>query len=240
MQKLIKTIYSFDIFDTVLTRTVLHPKDVFLLVRDRLTEFPPEISLRLSHVYWGARVWAEFVSRRRSKFEDVKLTEIYSVLAELLHLDADLTQRLLELEMAVEGEVLTVIDGAVELVAAARRKGRVIFISDMYLPESFLAMVLYEFGLREWDEPVYVSGDVGLTKGSGKLFLQVLSDYNLQPYQLVHCGDHSRSDRSIPRRLGIRLHPEADQDWAPVHGSRLNYGVELLQAFWQLTWKKNV
>lgn len=234
------TVYSFDIFDTILTRKVLHPKDVFFLVRDRLPELTSESPPRLSHVYWGSRVWAEFVSRRRSKCEDVKLTEIYSVLAELLYLDADLTQRLLELELAVEGEVLTVIDGAVELVAAARLKGGVIFISDMYLPETFLAMVLSKFGLRELDEAVYVSGDVGLTKGSGKLFLQVLSDYNLHPHQLVHCGDHSRSDRSIPSRLGIRLHPKAEQGCSTVHDSRLNYGVELLRAFWQLQWNKNV
>lgn len=198
--------YSFDVFDTVLTRTVLRPKDVFHLVGQRLASYHAELFPRLCNGFWGARVWSEFMARRRSVAEDITLLDIYASLARDFGLrDAD-RSLLTEAELTVESEVLVPIDGAALLLSAVRTDGAgLAFISDMYLPSGFIQGVLERFGLFLPGDRLYVSGELGKSKGSGNLFRHVLGDLNIPPGQLVHCGDNPVTDCRVPRALGIRL-----------------------------------
>lgn len=198
--------YSFDVFDTVITRTVLRPKDVFQLMQQRLEAQHDGLPGSLPGCFWGARVWSEFLARRRSGSEDVTLFQIYQTLAELFRLDHPGRDRLLSAELALESEVLVPIDGALELVAAARRSAPVVFISDMYLPSEFIRGILERSALFAPGDRLYVSGELGKSKGSGRLFRHVLDDLKIRPGQLVHCGDNPVTDRLVPRRLEIGLH----------------------------------
>lgn len=197
--------YSFDVFDTVITRTVLRPKDVFHLMRQRLEAQHAQLPRPLLECFWGARVWSEFLARRRSGTEDITLSQIYGTLAGEFRLDRSGQDLLVSAELVVESEVLVPIDGAVKLVAAARRGAPVVFISDMYLPSAFIRGILERCGLLVAGDRLYVSGEVGITKGSGGLFRHVLDDLKIQPGQLVHCGDNPVADRLVPSSLDIRL-----------------------------------
>lgn len=240
-----RRVFSFDVFDTVLTRIVVSPKDVFLLMQEQLHSISPLLPDRLMRSYWGSRVWAEFSARRNSPAEEITLTDIYCDLGGRYGLSSEQVQQLMALEMRIEAFVLVPIDGALQLVAEARRQGEVVFVSDMYLPTEFVRAVLRKFDLLHDPERIYISGELGVSKGSGRLFQRVLADYELSGSCLVHCGDNVCSDVTVPRRLGIQIHPSVETpSKCPVSYNsvfeRARYGVELLRARCQMEWHEHV
>jgi predicted HAD superfamily hydrolase len=218
--------YSFDVFDTVLTRTVLRPKDVFHLTEQRLAACNKELPEWLRNRFWGARVWSEFMARRRSGAEDITLMDIYQSFALDFGLNDSGRKFLMETELVVESEVLVPIDGAAVLLNAARTdRGGLVFISDMYLPSAFIQGVLERLGLFLPGDRLYVSGELGKSKGSGNLFRHVLDELDIKPGQLVHCGDNPVTDCRVPRALGIRWYGE--QAYEPQGNEKIRGYVSL-------------
>ena len=113
-------------------------------------------------------------ARRNSGKEDVSLDDIYRNLS--LESFPNLSKPALKrLELEVERENLSPVRQALDLIRNYRKKGkRILFISDMYLPSDFLKSQLRRFGFWEEEDRIYVSGEIGLTKHSGK-FIPVYS-----------------------------------------------------------------
>jgi hypothetical protein len=88
---------------------------------------------------------------------------------------------------------------------AARR--RIVFISDMYLPSQVIREMLLANKLADDKDPVYVSGEIGLTKRSGRLFAHVREREQVEWQDWTHVGDDETSDISRPRQLGIGVEP---------------------------------
>ncbi len=232
--------YSFDIFDTLLTRVVVHPADVFRLVQRELQGKGgiPEV-LRKSFV--SARVWAEFKSRRLSVNEDVALDSIYHVIERDYRLESESVQWVMEKELEIEARCLVPIESQSRRVKELHHEGRrLLFISDMYLPSSFIQTQLQRYGLFLTGDRLYVSGELSITKGSGKLFDYVLQKEGLAPDQLLHCGDNPHSDAFVPARKGIRLDPSVESAVGSNAGAlsafvaKGRYGVSLLRARFEL------
>ncbi|MBI2354878.1 MAG: HAD hydrolase-like protein [Deltaproteobacteria bacterium] len=228
--------YSFDIFDTVLTRNVLYPKDVFRLVQHLIPGRLPKLSPRLAACFWGERIWSEFTARRKSAGEDITLVEIYRALAIANGLDDAQRDSLMSLELEIESEVLMPVQGSAELLESLRsRGGGVVFVSDMYLSSDFIRGVLVRFGLYKPGDRLYVSGETGRTKGSGNLFRLMLRDLEILPNELVHFGDNPRTDYMVPRSLGINLlHEETEGPTFAALKANLAYLKELVAARLQM------
>lgn len=199
-------VHSFDVFDTVITRSVLYPKDVFRLVQhlipERLPEFPPQ--LRAS--FCGHRVWSEFIARQKSTRDDIMLEDIYCELGQVYGLDETSRKGLMELELEVESHVLLPVHGIATIMDSIRNLGgEVMFISDMYLSSGYISKVLERFGLLQTGDRIYISGEKGVTKGSGKLFSHILKETGIKAHELVHYGDNFQSDYLVPKSMGIEI-----------------------------------
>ena len=197
-----KTLHSFDIFDTVLTRTFAVPCDLFVALgeaagrRGWLGVAAEEFARK--------RIEAENAARQTARAQEPGLSEVYAELARELGLPAAEIGRLQELELEMEEAALQPVPGMLERLAAAREvSGRVIFISDMYLPASFLERVLSRHGLFKPGDRVYVSGEARASKASGHLYLQILVELRVPLRDWVHVGDNPLADDSVPRKLGI-------------------------------------
>ncbi len=236
---------SFDIFDTILTRTVLYPRDVFHLVQGALANSVPAVPGRLARSFWGGRVWAEFIARRQRNSEDISLTDIYRVIARRHVLDDRQRNGLMQLELAMESLVLVPVPGAAQLVDNWRSQvDRVVFASDMYLPTVFLREILERHGLFADGDRIYVSGELGKTKASGQLFWLMLEDLGITPGEMVHIGDNHLADCLIPQSLGING-PESPRNtgrWKLMTDLKLkvNYLRQLLVALLQMSGVRNV
>ena len=192
---------SFDVFDTLITRTVGSPRAVFPRVGQRLLD--NELIEISCDDFAKLRIRSELNARRNSKTGEVTLEDIYREL--LFRIDKnELLNEFCHNEIAVESSCLRPVTAMFELVKSMRAQfKRTLFISDMYLSSNTISAWLREFGFFRDGDQLYVSAEHDCSKGSGKLFEIVLENENLRPNQLVHCGNNDSADYFPARRKGV-------------------------------------
>ncbi|MEM9944762.1 MAG: HAD-IA family hydrolase [Cyanobacteria bacterium P01_D01_bin.36] len=210
--------YSFDVFDTCVTRYCANPIDLFEFLFARLlTQSGHGSGAQLSSVQLSSvakalarqRVWAEREAHKQLKSkksgrEEILLSEVYQVLspylAPYLLSVAQATAAEIELELAAVSPILRTRSHIQQL----RRQGhRIVYISDMYLPGAVVSQMLEANGFLAATDTVYVSSEVGVTKGSGNLFRYVCEQLAISPSDLHHTGDNFYSDVRAAKKAGV-------------------------------------
>jgi FMN phosphatase YigB (HAD superfamily) len=196
-------IATFDVFDTVVTRTAIRPKDLFLLMGRRL-----ELPALSSETYAEQREAGELALRRAVDFgREVTLAAIADEVSR--RLEGRVTaQRLASVELAVEADSIIAVPAAAPLLEASRaRFGRAAFISDTYLPEDFLRTVLEGLGVLRSGDLLFCSSTYGHMKSTGELYSEVCRVLGLPADQIEHFGDNDESDVARARAAGLRATP---------------------------------
>ena len=200
-----KSVSSFDVFDTCLIRKTAEPTDVFYdVARKTLSKNAMPTGRATVEDFVAGRIQAEFLARQQSSREDVSLAEIWQLL--LKKLGWQFNETMVRYELEAEAATLSPVSTILNLVRTARQKGyRIIFVSDMYLPGEFIQRQLEKHGFAEEGDGIYVSGDVGKTKSTGNLFRYICEKEHVSPSDIRHIGDNENSDFRVPRNLGIRV-----------------------------------
>lgn len=206
VSKLKPELVSFDIFDTLLDRSVEQPVHVFKMIEaevDRITNG------RIAN-FAAARPATERLLRERvaaaGQTQEVTLDQIYGELAERYGLSESTKDAVCALELDEELRTLRRRDAGFRLFDIARRSTkRVVLISDMYLPETFVRRCLANAGYPD-DVPLYLSSTVGLRKHEGDLFPFVQSTEGVAYDRWLHVGDNPHGDKTVPGGLGIHTH----------------------------------
>jgi len=209
-------IYSFDIFDTLITRRVGTPRGVFVHLQRRLLADPQGLPSELCRRFAHERVAAEYAARLEARerdpqaahqVEEIDFADIHACLGRRHGLTQADIERLMELELAAEAEFLY---GVPEMLARfralAERGERVVLISDMYLRRSDLKRLLDGIDpfLLE-TAPLYLSSEIKLNKASGRLFEHVAEVEGVALAEIRHIGDNPISDISRPREKGCQV-----------------------------------
>lgn len=113
-----------------------------------------------------------------------------------------------------------------------QRGKRLVFISDMYLGEEVVSILLADCGLRQYFTTGYVSGDLALTKYSGRLFSHVLIAEGLTPEQVLHIGDNANVDGRRAAKQGIRALVVRERE-RPIKRMLFDHRYALLDPRWQ-------
>ena len=200
-------VVSFDIFDTLLKRSVFKPEDAFVLIQKKLEaehshQFNPLILSRFPELRAG------FERQLRKELDDKNLLldpvaikteeffiqDVYKKMLNAFGLDESLCTALTEVEQEIEFSVLAARSLGKIIYDYAIAKGkRVILVSDFIHDERFVAQALTNANYSGY-ERLYVSSEVSLKKHSGNLFKHVLNDLNITPQQVIHIGDNSTGD----------------------------------------------
>ncbi len=198
-------IASFDIFDTVLTRRAGSPQKLFLLLGVRLRG---QGKLNCSpQAFAQARVDAECRVGKNSPGREVTLRAIHAELASALQLAESDSDWLMDAEMALEAELLCPVPGIEAILANARQTQRIRFVSDMYLPGSFLASQLRRFDLWKDGDVLYVSCDAGCSKEGGRLYRHVARQEGVPANGITHHGNDAHLDGFEAKRAGLKIEP---------------------------------
>lgn len=196
-------LHSFDIFETTLLRKSLAPSGVFLKLYENLKLQGHQLGSISSNDFLAARINAERKVREETFSEEINLEEIWLKLSELVGIEY--SPRYAEIEMECEFESLYPVNDTLDKISQARTKyGRVLFISDTYLPVNFLEFILAKYQILQKDDKIYASSEHRVTKASGSLFKKVLETERISARQLIHYGDNLHSDIRVPKALGIR------------------------------------
>lgn len=178
-------IISFDVFDTLLKRVVLHPKDVFSIVEEQT----------------GLRAFAEARYQIQTEFPHLSLIEIYSRLQERCGFDDQAIELLRETELRLEWELSMPRKSMVELFEYSLSKNKtVILLSDMYLDSGFVRELLEKNGIRGYSA-LYLSCQYKTLKHEG-LFEELLK-YTENGEEILHIGDNYYSDYISAREFGL-------------------------------------
>lgn len=183
---------SFDIFDTLLTRKVLLPEDVFELVGYRLAAAGIKIS--------------NFKEKRIRSQSELGLTnptleEIYANFQRKYKIQPETAEQCLAMEMNVEEEVLIPRQDMVELYRKCVSQGkRVSLVSDMYIPEKLLIPILEKNGITGYDG-IYISCDRKQLKIQG--LLETYQAEMKAEGSFLHVGDSLIHDGICAGLVGI-------------------------------------
>lgn len=189
-------VYSFDVFDTCLCRLCGEPRllfDVLSLKVQQVADSP--ISEHMRQLFVAARATTG----------GKNLTEIYSHVAERYPLPLSV-EKMVGLELDTERQMLVPIRATLQLLNRLREEGDILFISDMYLPSTFIRERLTEYGFFKEGDRLFVSDELGAWKHDGSLFHFIHEKEGIPYRHWHHYGDNRHSDYSIPRKLGIHSH----------------------------------
>ena len=197
---------SFDIFETLVARPFAPPQKVFPLVAT-IVKSDHHLSVDSANFEEG-RILAEKKARKRARNNEITIEDIYAEYQSTLQLCQKEIEILISTEIKLEIELCRPILSGRRLLEKARSEGnRIVFVSDMYLPGRALRAILVRTGCWKDGDHLYVSCEVGASKGSGEMFRHVLEAESISPNQLIHVGNHPHADVESPLRLGIGVEP---------------------------------
>jgi len=197
-----RPVVSYDVFDTVVTRVFAQPRDVFVHLGARLRERGLH---RLEPLEFARLRWrCEHAARRKSPWTEVLLEDIHRELASRLSWDEAAVREASELEQEVESRCLRAVPSMRAQLAVQRAAaGRLVFLSDMYLPSARLRSWLEREGVAEPGDLLLVSGEQRASKSSGGLFAAAREATGGEFSRWHHTGDHPFADVARPRELGL-------------------------------------
>lgn len=196
---------SFDLFDTLVTRRVLLPTDIYDLVdaalKDRGVHIPEFSKKRLEYDMTLSRTGAP------------KLEEIYERLIAQCESAAKLSAaELVQLEWEIDFNTVLPREAVCEIFKRLIREGkRVSIVSDTFYSSAQLAKLLEKCGIHSF-ENIYASCEYGVGKTQG-LFEKYKEAVPAASY--LHIGDNIAADIEAASRAGMDTY-------------RLYSGVDLL------------
>lgn len=195
-------VISFDVFDTLITRSLIDPKDVFFYVGLKACK---DLKLRLHpEKFVNLRLLAEKDARNLSSRADITIDDIYSNLTEKLLIDGETSEKLKEIELEAELKFITCRPAIKELYDYALSKKKQIFlVSDMYLSKSFILKLLRKAGYSNIQlDQILVSSEYGKLKYDGKLFEELINKVGTK--NILHIGDNFNVDTKGARSVGLK------------------------------------
>ncbi|ORU00520.1 putative sugar transferase [Anaerovibrio sp. JC8] len=203
-------LYSFDIFDTLITRRTATPAGIFAIMQHRLQneEKYHGISAEIRNRFYDLRVGAESLARNyRSgvNVEEVTLPEIYKAMATTGEFNEIAIEQLMALEKEIELQnVVGVEENIANIKKLVEEGNRVILIADTYLDEAIVRNMLNNADSVFADIPIYVSSIWRKCKSSGSLYELIRRKEQVAYSEWRHVGDEESADVKVPEWLGIQ------------------------------------
>ncbi len=183
-------IISFDVFDTLIMRKTMYPKDVFLNLD---TEWKDNIPFLFSE----ARINAEWALKKETY---PTLSAIYDELQRQQGLSKQKRDELYTAEISKEKSVIIQRREMCEVYQYCIAQGKkVILVSDMYLAAKDMKEILKNCGIEGYDELI-ISCEYGRAKQEG--LLRELLKFG-EAKTILHIGDNENADIKTAKSLGI-------------------------------------
>lgn len=208
-------LYSFDLFDTLITRKTASPRGIFAFMQEELWSKYEKGTWDdyLLRNFYQLRYQSEKLARdsnHNQGIEEITLDDIYRAMALCGCLDEAQIRELCLLEQRIELDNVVGIAENIERVKKLYQNGeRVILISDMYLSKDAIHNMLRKADPMLGELPLYVSSEYGLRKTTGNLYRKVHELEDIEYHDWLHVGDNVYQDIKVPAGLGIHTEQAA-------------------------------
>lgn len=209
------TLYSFDVFDTIISRKVLQPRGIFYYVMENICRSAKNFPEIFKTEYVAIRMQAEsnvreFITKDNGARE-ITFDAIFDRLNDVYQLSQEQTDLLKQWELDAEFENVIPVPDKINFAEQLIKDGeQVVLISDMYLAKSVLVKMIHKVSPLLAEAPLFLSSEYGTQKTTQKLYLDVYRHFT--PYlfkEWHHYGDNKIADGERAKGLGItpHLHP---------------------------------
>jgi predicted HAD superfamily hydrolase len=199
-------IISFDIFDTVIVRKVLDPTDIFTIVENLYVKKYGELNFDFKKIRTKAEPEATQRAFKINGLQSLNLDEIYSHIQTTQNIDDEIISRLKALEIETEQKFCIRNEYMHSFYQYCIESGKkVIFTSDMYLPENIIINILHNNGYTTFTK-LYLSSVIRQSKSKGTLFTHILNDLACLPSSVLHIGDYFYADIINSMKKGIKTY----------------------------------
>lgn len=205
-------VISFDIFDTLITRKLLRPDDIFTLIERKY-------STKLPDNYNFAKVRKEC---ERELYSEINPTihDIYNRMASERNFPSDLIDEFIDIEIKEETLVLIPRKEMLEVFTYAKNHGKTVACtSDMYFLAEIIKTFLSHCGYDDIDE-ILVSCDYGVPKSDG--LFEILRD-KYPDKKILHIGDNHDSDIIKAKEYCIDSTFEIESGFQMLNDSAFSY-----------------
>ncbi len=148
---------------------------------------------------------AEFVARKLSPDQEITLEAIYQIFSKVFRLPREKIDDLIEIELNLERQMSEPIGLMRDYVKNISSSGiPYVFLSDVYLSQSFVADLLRRADIPFQPEQLWISSEKKKTKASGDLFACLFTQKKMSPKDILHIGDNYEIDFSQSQKQGLR------------------------------------
>ena len=178
-------VISFDVFDTLIKRTVLNPNDVFEMVEEQT----------------GVSGFAEARSHIQKVSPRLTLDEMYDWLKENCKYDDQTIETLRQTELQTETDVIFPRRSMTEVFEHAKSRNKTIaLVSDMYLDPAFMRDLLEKNGITGY-QTLIISNEFRVFKHEG--LFEELRELRKNGESVLHVGDNYFSDYMSAQKFGL-------------------------------------
>lgn len=197
------SIVSFDVFDTLVTRNVYFPTDVFAFSESQARHVTNGKAKNFRSIRMLSETNAREAARANGK-QECTISEIYEEVSRFYDLTSTERDNLLQVELNQEYTCSTRRDAGWAMFKYAQKLGKeIIAISDTTHDTNFISRLLSKSGYSGFTN-IYVSSECGLRKHEGEIFDFVIDDLNISAVDAVHIGDNVKGDKLSSESRGIR------------------------------------
>ncbi len=177
-------IISFDVFDTLITRKVLSPEEIYDIIGKRISDND------LKKFRYSVERWSD----------NMNVYEVYDEYRKTIGCSEEKKEEIIKTEVATEKDFLSRREKMVEIFNYAVNKGKPVYlISDMDLPKEILGDILNSLDIKGYKD-LLVSCDYRMKKREGlfKVFKE-----KVKGTSYLHIGDSEDSDGIYANMNGI-------------------------------------
>lgn len=203
-----KLLYSFDIFDTLVTRKCARPLGIFAIVQEKIAN-DEGLPLVLREDFYNIRIDAE-KTVRESAFNtigarEILFDDIYEYIKNYYELTQEKADYLKNLELETEKENILPIEANIQKVKELVNRGEnVVLISDMYFTSDILREILVNIDTVFEKIKIYVSSEYKTAKWIGGLYKEIQKEEGVKYKNWTHFGDNIIADVKRAKKLGIK------------------------------------
>lgn len=186
-------VISFDFFDTLFSRKVFEPSDVFKLLENEIKD-----EWKCDESFIEIRNRAKSLCKKIYSFD-----ELYEKIAVLSNIPRKEIEKIERKEWGLELKLLTPRNEMIKALYYAVSLGKEVYIvSDMYFPKTFFYAALEKYCISFDINHIIVSCEKMREKIDGSLW-EYYSKEILNDKTALHIGDNKVADIDVPKKFGI-------------------------------------
>ncbi|MEE8836718.1 MAG: HAD-IA family hydrolase, partial [Eubacteriales bacterium] len=190
-------VISFDFFDTLYTRSVCNPADVFSIIERKLC------------MEFGLIPYKKLRTEAKKNLDaDYSFDELYNEISKISGLQENVISRAKIIELNTEKRLLVPRSEMINLIKKLieNTKKKIYIISDMYLPGSFFIDALKDKGIIIDEDHILISNELKKSKRDGSIWNFLKGKINCKNKKILHIGDNKITDIEMPARYGIKTY----------------------------------